>query len=463
MAALVCDICGGKLIMGAGGIAICDSCGMEHSADRMKEKVQEIKGTVRVDNSHMIENYFEMAKSASIAGNYTEAEMYCNKIIEIEPINYKAWMLKGESAAWQSTLKNFRIDEGISCFIKAIDNAPEEEKEELIENIKNEIIKLSTAILTLRAERFAKWPDEEEANGFITDITSIARTVSNFLMQTNVVVPFEKLFAPIATLINQSVVKAWEEVIWPEYNGDSSDPDWKPGKYEWQTYIDRIRYCTDLLEKAIDLCDEDGEEDIIRYKNLIYFHKNAINSCSWTYKYTDWGKRWYEEWALTDEAKRLRYQKISRYEDKIKELEAAKAAKEAAERKEKERIAKEEAQMRFNEYWAEHAEEKENLEKERADLNEQISEFNQEIKRIVGEEEIKQWQDIISHLIAEKSSLGLFKGKEKKAIQLKIDDANVELKKVQDRMTAEKEEIQQKITPLQNRVNDITTELTKAR
>ncbi len=26
MAALVCDLCGGKLIMGAGGIAVCDSC-----------------------------------------------------------------------------------------------------------------------------------------------------------------------------------------------------------------------------------------------------------------------------------------------------------------------------------------------------------------------------------------------------------------------------------------------------
>ena len=39
MAALVCDLCGGKLIMGAGGVATCDSCGMEYSPERMKEKV----------------------------------------------------------------------------------------------------------------------------------------------------------------------------------------------------------------------------------------------------------------------------------------------------------------------------------------------------------------------------------------------------------------------------------------
>lgn len=43
MAALVCDLCGGKLVMGAGGIAVCDSCGMEYSTERMREKVQMLK------------------------------------------------------------------------------------------------------------------------------------------------------------------------------------------------------------------------------------------------------------------------------------------------------------------------------------------------------------------------------------------------------------------------------------
>ena len=132
MAALVCDLCGGKLVMGAGGIAVCDSCGMEHSIDRMKEKVQEIKGTIRVDNSHMIKNYLEMAQSAKDAGNNAEAETYCNKIIEIEPTNYKAWMLKGEAAAWQSSLQNSRVGEGVAAFIKAINNAPEDVMDELV-------------------------------------------------------------------------------------------------------------------------------------------------------------------------------------------------------------------------------------------------------------------------------------------------------------------------------------------
>lgn len=49
MNALVCDICGGKLVIQSGGVAKCESCGMEYTKERIQEKVQEIKGTVKVD------------------------------------------------------------------------------------------------------------------------------------------------------------------------------------------------------------------------------------------------------------------------------------------------------------------------------------------------------------------------------------------------------------------------------
>ena len=49
------------------------------------------------DELDMIENYLGMARSAKDAGNNTEAEAYCNKVIEIDPNNYKAWMIKGRT------------------------------------------------------------------------------------------------------------------------------------------------------------------------------------------------------------------------------------------------------------------------------------------------------------------------------------------------------------------------------
>lgn len=503
MAALVCDLCGGKLIMGSGGIATCDSCGMEHSANRMKEKVQEIKGTVRVDNTHMIDNYLEMAQTAQDAGNNAEAESYCNKIIEIDPTNYRAWMLKGEAAAWQSTLQNSRVDEGVNAFIKGINNAPEEEKEELIEVAKEQIKNLSVAMISLRADRFAKWPDEEESAGFISDLTAILSTVVTFLTQTGTLIPISEIMAPVATQINQSVVKAYQNVILPEYKSERYP--W-PDDDDFRKFIERLGYCTTLVEKAIGICDDDDEDDIQRYENLIFLHKEAINSCSYDSQYADLDEQWkvniyaskpglhpvprenrvyFKNLSLNENAVASRRRLISQYETKIKEIKAAKAAKEAAEKAERERIAREEAQKRFDEYWVEHADEKVALEAEKNGLNSQISALNtslndqvsaliKEISSIPGKAEIDNIDARIKKLTEEKSSLGLFKGKEKKALQEQIDQANTEKKAIQNRMDAAKKEIeskissiksdfQKKISPLQSRINEISNELTKAR
>ena len=192
-------------------------------------------------------------------------------------------------------------------------------------------------------------------------------------------------------------------------------------------------------------------------------HKAAIDSCSWDYNFTDWGKSWHKEWSLTDEAKRARRTLISQYEAKVREIKASIAAKQAAEKAEKKRIAREEAQKRFDAYWAEHAEEKASLETEQKDLNSKIAAFNKEIEAIPGKAEIDNVDERIKKLTEEKSALGLFKGKEKKALQEQIDQANTEKKGIQDRMDAAKKEIEAKISPLQNRVNTISNELTKAR
>lgn len=452
MAALVCDLCGGKLVMGAGGIATCDSCGMEHGPDRMKEKIQEIKGVVRVDNTHMVDNYLEMANNAYNADNNSEAESYCNKIIEIDPTNAKAWMLKGKAAAWQSTLQNSRVAEGVAAFVKAINNSPEDEKDDYVEEAKDQIKRLALAMLSLRANRFAKWPDQEESNGFIADIASTLSTVVSFLRQTGVLIPLSEIMAPIAIKINESAVKAWKDVVWPDYNGDPNDSDDRANKYEWQKFIERVDYCISLVEKAIELCDEDDENDIQRYENLIYWQNKAIDSCSWDYNITSYGKSWYKRWQLTDEAKNYRKGRIREYEDKIRVIKAT-----------VERKKKEAAQKRFNDYWFEHADEKNELEAERRELESQVAELRAKINNIPGTTEKTNIQQRIEALTAEKNSLGLFKGKEKKALQEKIDAANLGLKKVSDRIDAAKIEIEKKIEPLQRRINAINTELTKAR
>jgi len=67
MAVISCDICGGSLSMDASGdFAICESCGMKHTKDRVKAMAQEIAGTVKVSNLTHYQDIWEAAEKGIV-------------------------------------------------------------------------------------------------------------------------------------------------------------------------------------------------------------------------------------------------------------------------------------------------------------------------------------------------------------------------------------------------------------
>lgn len=98
MAALTCDICGGKLIMGEGGeYAACESCGLQHNKDRIKQKVQEITGTVKVDGSVQVEGVQTLEKILENATTLLKLEQpgakeLYKRATEEYPEDYRGWM-----------------------------------------------------------------------------------------------------------------------------------------------------------------------------------------------------------------------------------------------------------------------------------------------------------------------------------------------------------------------------------
>lgn len=102
MAALQCDICGGKLMGKPGGIFECDSCGMEYSTEWAKAKIQEIKGTVKVEGTVEVKGTVRVEGSANIEGLlkrgqmaledkcWSKAEQVFDQILGIEPENAQA-------------------------------------------------------------------------------------------------------------------------------------------------------------------------------------------------------------------------------------------------------------------------------------------------------------------------------------------------------------------------------------
>jgi len=84
MGAMKCDLCGGKLVMGSGGIATCDSCGMDYSQERMKEKVQEITGVVKVSNIADVDSFMKRGKVFLEDSDWKQANEYFTKALDID-------------------------------------------------------------------------------------------------------------------------------------------------------------------------------------------------------------------------------------------------------------------------------------------------------------------------------------------------------------------------------------------
>lgn len=66
MAALQCEICGGKLMAKSGGLFECEYCGMQYDKTRIQEMVQEIKGTVQVEGTVEVTGKVQLDTSGSI-------------------------------------------------------------------------------------------------------------------------------------------------------------------------------------------------------------------------------------------------------------------------------------------------------------------------------------------------------------------------------------------------------------
>lgn len=93
MSALVCDICGGNLAMDASGeFAVCESCGMKHTKERVRTKVQEIQGVVEVTKGEVEkERLLKNAETFISLNERNKANSIYHQITEDYPDDYRGW------------------------------------------------------------------------------------------------------------------------------------------------------------------------------------------------------------------------------------------------------------------------------------------------------------------------------------------------------------------------------------
>lgn len=304
MSALVCDICGGKLKVINGKMAVCESCGMEHSLERVREKYRESQKVVHVDNAHLINNYYAMAQDAYDAGNKEEAERYCNKIIEIDSTDTDALFLKGKAVGWQSSIGAFRFKEAAICFANAVSScATESEKTSLHNRVQDEFRGLATALIQLRCDRFQKWPDGDESKGFKDDLDEFAEATSLYAEQTNLKVDRNHVFNNVASIVRLCMTIVSMTILL-EYRVNGS----KRAYTEFTTKTDN---CISIMQKTIDLCDDDDDSDVQLYEQCVEMMETIIK-----YNRSDTVEN---RWGAYVDVPRLSANEIARRQNKISE------------------------------------------------------------------------------------------------------------------------------------------------
>ncbi len=461
MAALVCDICGGKLVMGSGGIAVCDSCGMEHSPDRMKEKIQEVKGVVRVDNTHMVDNWMKMGTSAAQAGNNKEAYEYFTKVIEVDSDNWRAIYEKGKAGAWQSTLENLRTSEiyqGIRMALEIIARSDMDEKDLI--NVKNEfaeaLFNINNAITDLMDQNLSNIDDKY----FDAHWDQMWNTRQRYITNVEQLEDAVNLIAEYDDDLSKSNVIEFKKRMCS---------DLRSACYS-------IQYWTDYLQSSLRYFGFDSKEKkkyLDKYWSLVDEIREVdpkFGTDKWSYP-----DPFEPGLHMSDECYKY-WQKVDGERQAQKEKEAKK--------------------KRFEKYWESHAEEKQQylsrineINSELENLQEQFNSFEPRISVIKAElskelsierqlAEIKRQQYEIN---GQKTKLGIFAGKQKKQLQEQIDNLQSQANNLEESIKRQKKAIQDDVSsrvaaveierkPFKDRIavleseqNKINTELTKER
>lgn len=164
--------------------ATCPSCHkhIQVPLDSDESKCMYCGGLVGV-NSHApssptVLNLLGMARTAMTAGNQAEAESYYNRVLELDPEISEAWIGKGKSAGWQSTLSNMRFGEILTCFGHAIATASPEEKDATIESCVFEINHLVVTLYGMSRKHmleFVSLPDTWPA--YISNVGAMLSTL----------------------------------------------------------------------------------------------------------------------------------------------------------------------------------------------------------------------------------------------------------------------------------------------
>jgi hypothetical protein len=407
MSKLICEVCESTDFMKQESMFVCQSCGLKYSVAEVKKMMSGgadgTMGNVAVGNTAKLDNLFQLARRARDENNTEKAAQYYEQILPADPNSWEAMFYSTYYAAiqkWRNDDKGSALASLKNCIGHVIDIINDIGEYIAVAEITTRLSDICSVFYGANGENFESFLRQYRAAG-MSDYNR--QVFQQYLRQTSAI------HISIAQIYYVLGVKVLE--------------------------IANDKNCLDsIVEKAMDLATRvaDGNpcDDAFEFYSGYTYNYPEVSSI---------------RLGARDEAKTLK-ESCNNVRKLMKEKQEA--------------LAK----QQFNEYWNSHQTEKAALESEKQSLTQQIAALNKKLSETDSYVRMVELQKKVKYLISEKSALdgftGLFKGKEKKAIQNQIDAVNAELARFQAWANNAKT---QHISPLESRINAINTELTKPR
>lgn len=430
---MICDICGGKLVMRAGGVAVCENCTMEYSLESLREKAgapqaAASQAPVLNDGAARIRNKLAQAQSFLEERKYLKVIECCEAVHDIDCTNQEAWRI---------------ITQARICYYSrnGAQNLAGVRKHITDEAVWNALVDAVRPILLQQ--------------------TVNEDTLKNFegLLDVEKQLALDCLYAALENLTAQLQEKGREirELFAKEKSSrpdgySSSNASMITTNYAFQEYMKTIVAALGHLEKLIAFCEEKKILADDRFDQPLQVIQTFLDDASgfqtWSgdrnsrsHTYTHRlepflkGPTYYDARNYEQACKRMKTvrQPIEKRNEEI--LRQKKAAELEAQKK-----RQEEKKAAIARYWEEHAEEKASLTKQKADIQAEIVKRKQENLALNNDNKGKELQNQIHSLQREHDSLGLFKGKQKQAILEQINGIRYELTKWENTCAAARKE-----------------------
>ena len=150
MKALVCEMCGSHNLIKNNGMYVCENCGTKYTTEEAKKLMVEVSGSVKIDNTKKLENYYKLARRAKETNNSADAKKYYDYIRQEVPEDWEANFFAVYYQTMQCTIAEILSASSVLCecvkdTVSLIKNADTDKQF----NALNEIFEYCTTIVTI--------------------------------------------------------------------------------------------------------------------------------------------------------------------------------------------------------------------------------------------------------------------------------------------------------------------------